>query len=258
MPLNIKPQPRRFYLTNCLKLVICQLRFPVIHRFEQPGFLGAFQDALKKDYPRGSLEQQIGVALTPAGATSVPPSQFWRFTDSSGAWSVAVARDFVSLETTAYERFEGFRDRLQSLLDALPALGVDFQERLGLRFVNEIKHPKALTPASWRGFLNEDLLGMVGGDVLGDGVIHAVQEIRLREEDGILVIRHGYVGTEPTDNRPYYLLDLDYYDEVGKPLDREHILQRTETYHSKMHDVFEMSITDAMREHLGIRSEVGV
>jgi uncharacterized protein (TIGR04255 family) len=254
MPLNIEPQPRRFYVTNCLKLVICQVRFPVLHRFEQPGFLGAFQDALKKEYPRAALEQQIGVALTPAGATSVPPTHLWRFTDTSGTWSVAVAKDFVSLETTAYDRFEAFRDRLQTVLDALPGLGVDFEDRLGLRYVNEIKHPKALTPASWRGFLNAELLGMVGGEVLGDGVIHAVQEIRLREEDGILVIRHGYIGAES----PHYLLDLDHYDEVGKPFDRERILQRIDAYHSKMHDVFEMSITDAMRDHLGLRSEVSV
>jgi uncharacterized protein (TIGR04255 family) len=257
MTLSLPTHPRRLYDQNPLKLVVCQVRFPVLTRFEEPSFPAPFQEALSERYPRSALQHELGVTLGPAGAATVPsPPAAWRFSDLEDQWTVVLARDFVSLETTAYEQFERFKERLQEVLGAVEALGVKARERLGLRYVDEIRHPGAVTPADWREYLNEKLLGMVGGEELGDDVIHTIQEIRLREDDGTLVIRHGYIGREPTDGNPFYLLDTDYYDDRPQRFDVPQIMEQLDTYHETIHNIFEESITDRLREHLGVKEEI--
>jgi uncharacterized protein (TIGR04255 family) len=257
MPLALPDQPRRFYETNSLRLVVCQLRFPVIHRFDEPGVLARFQDVLGERYPRSVPEQQLTIAGGPAmPAAATAALQYWRFQGVDDGWSVAIARDFVSLETTAYLRYEEFRERVAEVLDATLALGIKLRERLGLRYVDEIRHPDAKKPGDWRRFINEKLLGMVGGDELGDDVIQALQDIRLREDDGTLAIRHGYLGADVAAGEPFYLLDLDYYDDRPRPLDADQLLSQLDDYHHAMHNVWETAITDALREHLVMKEEV--
>ncbi len=256
MPLALPDQPRRFYRQNTLRLVVFQVRFPVMHRFDEPGALARFQDVLKDRYPRSAPEQQLTIAVGPSGPVSSPPaSSYWRFQGIEDGWSVAIARDFVSLETSAYERYEELRERVAEVLDATLALGVTIRERLGLRYVDEIRHPDAKRPGDWRELIDEKLLGMVGGGELGDDVIQALQDIRLRESDGTLTIRHGYLGAEATGNEPFYLLDLDYFDERSAPLIAGEVLEQLDGYHRTIHNVFETAITQQLRDHLGVKEQ---
>ncbi|MGA2321548.1 MAG: TIGR04255 family protein [Solirubrobacteraceae bacterium] len=256
MPLALPDQPRRFYRTNPLRLVVCQVRFPVLHRFDEPGTLARFQDVLKDRYPRSAPEQQLAITVGPSGPVSGPPAtSLWRFQGMEDGWSVAISRDFVSLETTAYERYEDLRDRLAEVLDATLALGVTVRERLGLRYVDEIRHPDAKRPGDWRRLIEEKLLGMVGGEELGDDVVQALQEIRLREQDGTVAIRHGYLGREATGQDPFYLLDVDYFDERSVPLLADQVLGQIDSYHRTIHNLFETAITEELRGHLGVKEQ---
>jgi uncharacterized protein (TIGR04255 family) len=252
MPLDLVDQPRRRYRDNPLTQVICQVRFPVLQRFDEPGFLGPVQDALRDRYPRAVQEQQIGLMVGPGG---VMPAQdagkLWRFQDAEQAWSIVLGRDFFGVETARYEQFEVLRDRLRDVLPVILSLGVNWRERMGLRYVNQIRHPDGRTPSKWRELLNPMFLGMVGGDELGADVIHAIQEIRLREQDGVLLIRHGLIGPEASNDSPFYLLDLDYADESPQPLHPDQLIEQVSSYHETIHNVFEMTLTPSMREHLG-------
>ena len=245
--------PRRIYERNPLKLVVCQLRFPVLHEFDAPGFLAPFQAQTQDEYPRSSLEQQIGFAVGPGGAANMPAQpQYWRFRGLEDSWSVALGREFVSLETTKYERFESFRERLLPVLSGLEGLGVRVRERLGLRYVNEIRHEDAHKPADWTPFVEPKLLGMVGGPELGENVIHAVTDIRLRDDEDVMVLRHGYVGPQDDNERSFYLLDIDTFDERPTSFDRQQTTGQIERFHEKADSVWESSITDKLREHLGV------
>ncbi len=260
MPLRVQPQPRRLYQTNPLKLVICQIRHPVSPRFEEAGFIAPFQEVLGDRYPRVSQEQQVTINIPPGAPITAPSSTaLWRFQDGEGLWSVVAARDFVSLETSAYRAFEEFEAQLEHVLEATAQIGVTYRERLGVRYINEIHHPDAQTPTTWRPFINAELLGMVGGEVLGDDVIVALQDIRLREPDGVAVLRHGYVGPEASaDQEPFYLLDIDFADEQHGKLDRTQTLSQVNAFHERIKNVFETSVTDALRDHLVIEEEFDV
>jgi len=185
-----------------------------------------------------------------------PSTDFWRFTDLDEEWAVGIAPDFVSLEANSYTRFEDFLERFVPLLDTLLTLGVSIRERLGFRFLNEIRHPDAPLPVDWRRLINGNLLGMVGGEVLGNDVIYALQDIRLQEADGVIALRHGFIGSGATGSSPAYTLDLDYFDDSTRVLEKAQTLEQVQTYHRVLKDVFETSITDALREYLVIREDL--
>jgi uncharacterized protein (TIGR04255 family) len=263
LPLQLARQPRRLYQTNTLKQVICQVRHPYQHRYQDPAYLASFQSRLGDRFPRTAKQTQVALLIGPGGVVPAPAgppfsgAEFWRFTDISGQWVVSVAPDFVSLEVVdfAYTRFEEFVDRLVPVLEALLEQGVSVRERLGFRFVNEIRHPDATLPADWRQFINERMLGLVAGGELGDDIIHALQEIRLRQPDGVIVIRHGYIGPEPTAGKPVYSLDLDYFNETVASLNLEDTKAEVTKFHDVLKDLFETSITDPLRAYLVVTDE---
>jgi uncharacterized protein (TIGR04255 family) len=242
-------QRRRKYDANMLELVLCQIRFPVLHRFDDPSFLAKIQDALRERYPRTRQEEQLAIVVGPAGPVQAPGATLWRYHDLEEEWSVVLQRDSAGLETTKYDQFEPFEDRLLELVDVLQHAGVEVRERLGLRYVNELRHPEVETPADWRTMLNEDLLGIVGGPQLEGELSHAVQEIRLTRDDGSFVLRHGYVGDVP-GKAPFYLLDLDYFDERAVRLDRSQVEAQLQGYHNMISKVWEMSLDKPMRQEL--------
>jgi uncharacterized protein (TIGR04255 family) len=249
MPAQARPK-RRKYSASQLKLVLCQIRFPVLHRFEDPAFLAHIHDALRDRYPRPRQEQQLAVVVGPAGPAQTSGGTLWRYQDLAEEWSVVLQRDSAGLETTRYDQFEPFLERFMELLAVLIEVGVDVTERIGLRYVNELRHPEAYEPGDWRRLIEETLLGIVGGDQLEGTIDHAIQEIRLARDDGTFVLRHGYVGEKAAQGNPYYLLDLDYFEERAQSMQSSGIAGILAAYHEEISRVWEMSLKDPMREHL--------
>jgi uncharacterized protein (TIGR04255 family) len=258
VPLRLEPQRRRIYEKNPLKLAICQIRFPVATRFEQPGFVAPFEEAVRTRFPRVSQEQQVLITVS-AGAPSPPAmAPSWRFQTTDGSTSALLARDALTLETTAYSRFEEFAPLVKLLFEGLAGLDIRFRERLGLRYVNEIRHPDAQTASAWTRFINPAMLGTVGGELLGDDVIHALENIRLREEDATVTITHGFVGKDvvPQNGDPFYQLDIDFGDDRPVEFDTERTLEQVSSFHDRISNLFEMSINDAMRDYLVVLEEL--
>lgn len=257
MPLRLEPQRRRIYEQNPLKLVVCQVRFPVAIRFEQAEFVARFQEAVQDRFPRVRQEQQITLALS-AGAPAAPTfAPSWRFQTDDGSTSAVLARDALTLETTSYSRFEVLLPVVALLLDALVAVDIRFRERLGLRYVNEMRHPDANTASAWSSFINPAMLGTIGGELLGGDVIHALENIRLREEDATVTINHGFVGKEANPaGEPFYQLDIDFGDERAVAFDKDEALAQVSSFHDRISNLFETSITNEMREHLVILEEI--
>ena len=251
MPLALAHQPRRLYVENPIKLAICQIRFPRLSEFDQPGFLTPIQAALSARFPRVSQEQQLGLAFGAQGMAPIPAATIWRFNQLDGPWSVALARDFVTLETQSYRRYEDLRTCLEEILDMLLKLDVHVRERIGLRYVNRLSHTQAQQVSDWKPFIRPELLGVVGGEELGDDVVQALEQIRLREPDGLMVVHHGYLSEEAAGSEgTHYLIDIDCFDDRPVEFDRDETLALIDSFHERLKNFFEISITDDMRNHL--------
>lgn len=234
-----------------LGLVLAQIRFPVLFRFEERPFLASFHDAIRRAYPQAALEQQVGVKISGKGAETTG-EQNWRFSDATGAWSVVLGDQAVTLESRAYESFSPFLERFRHVAQSVvDHLGVSERTRLGLRFVNELRADGASTLADWGRLLNPAFVGFgVDHEGLGDRIEHAFQELQCRQENGTLAIRHGLLqGTtimrpaslDPPGG-PFYLLDLDFSDPSMLSLDVDATCRQLRSFNEAMYRFFRWAL----------------
>lgn len=113
---------------NPLVLVLGQVRFSPVRRMDSyiPGIQEAFR---RQGFPieRAGKVQQL--TITPAGVQAVEQDR-WEYRTKDERWSATVFHDSVVLQTTAYERFEGFAEKLEAAVTTV--LGETEQDKLGL------------------------------------------------------------------------------------------------------------------------------
>src|SRR5262245_46563108 len=84
-----------------LRLVLGQIRFPLLFRFSEKPLLAPFQEAIQPDYPRVNQEQQVAVKFSVKGVEPAGES-LWRFSDREGSWSAILAESALTLECRHY------------------------------------------------------------------------------------------------------------------------------------------------------------
>jgi uncharacterized protein (TIGR04255 family) len=244
-------EPRVIFERSPLKVVVAQLRFPPIYALEQAAGVAPFQAALRGLFPIAEPRGHgIALSLGPQALSAQQPQAGpWRFLNDDGTWIAAIAPDFVSIETTAYERFETFYQRCDAVLRAAKdTVPLDRRGRLGLRYVDEITHPDAVTVGDWRRFLRSDLIGVAGGELLSEYVRAALQQIELDLPIGKAVVRHGYRRLGETASS--YVIDLDVFDDTPRLLDHEETMGQVAQFKRWAWGFFSRSITPELRDYL--------
>lgn len=258
--LDLPPVNRVLFDRAPLVLTLAQVRYPAVIRFGEEARLAALQDDLAKEYPDARPEQQMSFTVNVSGvqqSQAGPP--LWRFSTLDGTWSVVVGQDAVTIEARAYEQIDHFSERIRQVLNAVEKhLRPTHQRRLGLRYVNEFRHEDGETMETWRGLLNQELLGLSGR--LGENVDHSFHEIRARTEDGVLSIHHGLLRGSSNEalesvgaNEPFYLLDLDYFDETPTEWNKDEVVRRIRDWNDILYRLFRWSMTPSLFEQLGPR-----
>lgn len=252
---TLENQERVRFENNPLQTVVWQLRFPPVWAVDDPAFAARLQKAFGDEYPRAEPRaSQINIQLGEGVAAGPGEPAPWIFRDDTGEWVVAVQRNFLSLETTNYSRFEDFEGRLTRLLTAAEAeLGLRYVSRLGLRYVDRIRHEELQSPADSTRFLNPELLGLVAGKEIAPFVLDAMQQIRLDLPPGQLVIRHGYFGGVAPEG-PSYLIDIDAFSDEEQDYDRDACLDMTRAFKRHCWNFFRQSISDELAGYLEPRS----
>jgi uncharacterized protein (TIGR04255 family) len=250
IPEGLSRQPRVVFKKNPLKTVVLQVRFPPILSLAQPVNLAPFQEAIRDEYPRAEAPStQVSVAVAD-GRVMPPMAQTgpWRFASQDGAWVVSVTPDYVAIETSAYREYKDFAARASQLLDAArDVLRFRDQVRLGLRYVNEIRHPEAATVEDWAKLLDHDLLG-IGGKILGRQIVQTVQVMQVQMPNGVLTIRHGWdaAGEGPSP----YVIDLDAHDDETRPFDVGAVMSRAAEYRDWIGGFFRASLGQRLVDYL--------
>lgn len=251
MTLILTGEPRVVFRRHQIELALCQLRVPRILRVHEPGFVAPFQEAIGTDYPALTEQQQFGLVVGPDGVNQIPASKVWRFDDRDRRWSVVLASDFIALEARRFTRIEEFSSRLRAVLEAFgETLAPTLRGRLGLRFVNHLRHDDANSPSEWARFLRPSLLGPLADELASDKISQAFQELRMPlDATSALVLKHGYMATasavpvdllgrEPTTTGPFYLLDIDCAEELEADFAVDAICDRLHDFNEAIREVF--------------------
>lgn len=143
---------------NPLVLVLCQVRFSPVRKMGDyiPGIQEAFR---RHGFPieRAGKIQQL--TITPAGVHAVEQER-WEYRTKNEQWGVTVLQDSVVLQTTAYERFEGFAEKLEAavatVLQQTEQDKLGLIQRVGLRYIDLVQ-PRA--GESYRDYLRPGFHG---------------------------------------------------------------------------------------------------
>lgn len=211
----VQEQPR--LVNTPLKTVLCQARFPAQIGFGETQ-LRPVQRRLADNYPRAEIAQLNELRLDAVGVTPMNMEQVFHFRDAAGAWTVTITRSFVSLETTAYENFPDFIRRWHFLMSVVAdELDLDRQERIGLRYVNQVPLVGEPTAAALSSLLKPEIVGMVGAHPSTERLLSSMQELRFARDRGACTVRHGLIPRD--DAASDYVVDLDLYDDQPGELD---------------------------------------
>lgn len=197
-----------------------------------------------------------------------------RFTTRDRSTVVDVTSRSLTVETTAYDRYEALRHIVEIALEALAAAdGPDGLERVGLRYIDEVRVPDSGEgEVDWMPWIHEDLLrvpgptpALAGFDVsTWEGVVqldHGADRVVFRygPRHGQAVDPQGPTRRSPQPAAgPFFLLDLDSFHLPGPEVPEfrtGEVLELCDRLHVPVRGIFEASITDRLRDEV-LRKEV--
>ena len=223
-----------------LKLVICQLRFPRQIGLSEAD-LKPVQRALAERYPTVEVGRVAELQFGPAGiAPTGEPEPVFHFRSDDRAWTVSVLRESLSLETVAYVDFAEFIRRWAEAAEAITsALELTHQERIGLRYVNELPVGTTPEPQDLGKLLRPELIGVVGAHSRTQRLLGSMQELRFGQDDGVCALRHGLVERNGTS---VYVLDIDCFDETHGDLDLENQVRELAAFNHTAYELFSWAV----------------
>jgi uncharacterized protein (TIGR04255 family) len=260
--IKLPPADRSRLPDSPLKLVVWQLRYGAEDGISDPSFLFALKEALGGDgspYPNSDRHstQSLTIQVGPGqqqGPSRADVETGWRLTSSDSAWVVTVLPTSLSLETaTGYISWsEDFEGRLGALLKAFFEIAEpQLEERLGLRYVDQIAVPEMQNPREWSKTIHATLLGALGHPVLGEALVTDQQHHEFHLADGVrCVLRHGFFRDASNGDAWTYVLDTDVSRQELRPLDVEDVEHASSAFSEVATSVFQQCVTREYLDHL--------
>ncbi len=247
---------RVIYNKNPLDAVICQARFPTMLKIDTE-LPSAFQEKLSPQYIHLTEGQEVVIDIQMGSKPSIPAEDIkqlttpaiknYEFSSEDSKWKVNLTRNFISLSTTSYVRWEDFRDRFVSVLNAfIDVYNPVLFTRIGLRYMDIILRSKlGLVDMEWEELIKPPFLGVLASSELRDNVKHfqATFVIDLDDKQGEVRINTGTVkATESGETS--FMIDSDFYEL--KREGKDELLNKLDYFHSKASGLFRMCITDKL------------
>jgi uncharacterized protein (TIGR04255 family) len=206
----------------------------------------------------------FSVGFPNPGGPGVPPAPP-RYTNRERTIAVTFAPQLLLLETTQHESFTALNALLGLVVSARQEVApVDGLERLGLRYIDEIRVPDS-EPIEWSKWVHSSLVGPAAvGEEAGLTLVEHQALARFRVSDshslnlaygprvGYAVADKPLVRTLPPAG-PFFLLDIDSSwtaQDTIPEFDPSGITRQCEELHEPVNALFEALITDNLREQI--------
>ena len=241
------------YKRNFLKSVIFRIDFDKI----ELGKLKVFLDKISKTFPlieeekgeEGTISfdlktkelKQVSNALTS-----------WNIYNKTKTIRIKIHSSFLTIEYFNYKDSSELLSNIGIIADFLKDFGVKTINRLGLRYINEIKI-EGKDPLDWSIYINEKLLGLTSFAIGNKKMVaRAMGFIVFKEEFGDINFNYGLWNSAYPSAiaERVFILDFDGYSRF--PLDTEGIDlgSLVKEYNGKIEELFEKSIKEDLRKVL--------
>ncbi|MDX3753627.1 TIGR04255 family protein [Streptomyces sp. AK08-02] len=251
---------REIYSNAPLALTVVELRHTASPSLSEANKAG-LKSLLASTFPIYKPAQQVSITVTNAGA-SEDRAQYPRYMTRDSTESISFRDNAIVVETTRYKRRSSLRELLHQAVEARQKVSpVDGVERLGIRYVNEVRVPNIEHPSDWERWISAPLTSIASLRTEDLGA-HTWQGVTVfgTPAEGV-VLRHGNFegyAVEPSGDLrrqtpppgPFYLLDLDSYwtpDGDVPQLDWASVEERFNAVGLSAYELFEQLITDHYR-----------
>lgn len=254
--------PREEYRNNPIEEVICQFRFPPILKIGTTT-PAEFQDRIRTQFPLYQpqdalplMPDQVRGILSQLGVDNLLGSQFpsvHQFVTEDGTSTVSLQTDFIALRVTKYERWECFREQLESIERSFRNIyEPQFYSRVGLRYRDVIiRENLGLDGVAWSELLNRDLVGFYGRSEATELVTQAVAATQMELpniENAQMTLQYGLQA--PTNESPSsYFIDADIAIEQRTELNDAFPLLNQ--FNRAAGNIFRWAISDTLRDAMG-------
>lgn len=266
---------REVYPNAPLQYVACEVRFPFSTTLADESILPLLHRTFYDWLPFIEPGVETTVVVGPQGGVPSPSVRTVRFLSRDRMQSVMLSGTQVVIETTNYERYELFRVSIERALAAIASMpnAIAAVSRIGLRYIDEIRVPKAIKRvADWHGYVAEGLIGPRA--LRAAGAVLSTSQGTLQFEVGTqkrLVMRYGAVVGQAVGNAPlrlrrgpepgpYFLVDIDSFWTASEPLPHyilDDALGIADELHKPTRELFEASITERLRTEVLRRNPDG-
>lgn len=243
-----------------LVLVLCQVRFSPVRKMDQ--YIPAIQDVFRRNgFPieRAAKVHQVTFGASGSVPVQVSEQQRWDYRNRTETWSILVMEDSVVLQTTNYDRFEGFAEKLRLAVQTVltesehDQLGVI--ERVGLRYIDAVR---PTGDRDFRYYIREGFHGVsdevfqpgqhvrhiqsVGGTLVGGHsgkmVVRVSQNLQgvVLPPDLVADAPKALKGADP--GTLVTLVDMDHYIEGSFASDADWIVARSFQMHDHIIETF--------------------
>lgn len=231
----------------------------------------AIQEQLRHaDLPLYEEVRSQEILLGPGAPLQVREASRWVFMSAERSVAVVLSTDSLVLETSRYDVFDTFTDRLEHALSTVgEAAGLTLSTRSGLRYVNRLEATSELRLAD---LLRSDLLALTeaGLDV---EALAARFEWTARTALGRLVVRLSEVDDQsmlptdlqqtllelrsPTPSAPALVLDADHYREEQRAFDVRYLIDQMWQLHQHTDRTFRTLVSDEALDLWGAHEPPG-
>lgn len=247
------------YQKNFITNVIFRIDFPEISKTNPKDPPSKFIDKIKEKFP--NCEPVKGETFEVESKTNTRTIRHkekfaWRLTNLEMNKIVIVDPGYLTLESLKYKNFDDFIEDIRFIfVNFFLLYPVEFANRVGLRYINQIKWDKG-DPLDWHKLLDSNLYSIPKNFICkSDSIVRSMNLLEIDEDDYFLRFQFGLFNSEFPNHiaRKEFVLDYDCYTE--DQVEISEIYKIVEKFNKIIYKWFERSIDNDLRNFMRNKHE---
>lgn len=238
------------YKTNFLSKVVYRIDFDQI----KLGKIGEYSEKVKKDFPL--FEEKKGLEGTvnfdfKTNEVKQASSQIitWIFYNKERTKRIVINPNFLSLEYDKYTDSKELLNDINYISSFITDFGISAINRMGLRYVNEVK-VKDKNLLDWKKYFDNDLISPLNFIISKKKKLARVMnQIIIKEDFGNISLNYGIWNSNFPNEviEKMFVVDIDAYSKFPLSTESLGLTDLVKEYNKKIEELFESIIKDDLR-----------